>query len=103
MLRRDFLKLAIKTGVIAMIPNDLMALDSFMNKNNFISSSEFGEDFIWGVSTAAYQIEGACDIGDKSLSIWDHFSHKRRKIKNRDNGDIACDFYNRYKEDLGLL
>jgi beta-glucosidase len=63
----------------------------------------FGDDFIWGVATAALQIEGSCDIDGKGESIWDVFSAKKGKIRNGDKPGIACDFYNRYKEDIDLI
>ncbi|RYD82014.1 MAG: beta-glucosidase [Sphingobacteriales bacterium] len=65
--------------------------------------ADFGDDFKWGVSTAAYQIEGAYNVDGKGLSIWDEFSNRKGKIKNNHNGNIACDFYNRYEEDVSLL
>ncbi len=65
--------------------------------------SDFGENFLWGVATASYQIEGAKDKDGKSPSIWDTFSHTKGKIENNENADIACDFYHRYPEDLTLL
>ncbi len=68
-----------------------------------ISRENFGDDFKWGVSTAAYQIEGAHDKDGKGPSIWDVFSQKRKKIASNHNGNIACDFYNRYREDILLL
>ncbi|MBL8022291.1 MAG: beta-glucosidase [Leptospirales bacterium] len=64
---------------------------------------DFGPDFVWGTATAAYQIEGAFREDGKGESIWDRFSHKKRKIENRDNGDVACDHYHRYESDLDLL
>jgi beta-glucosidase len=64
---------------------------------------DFGDDFKWGVSTAAYQIEGAHNVHGKGPSIWDTFSQKRKKIANNHNGNTACDFYNRYAEDIYLL
>ncbi|MGQ9863796.1 MAG: glycoside hydrolase family 1 protein [Bacteroidia bacterium] len=64
---------------------------------------DFGEKFFWGVATAAYQIEGAPNADDKEPSIWDEFSHKKGKIARNENGDIACDFYHRYLEDIRLL
>ncbi|MEP6673904.1 MAG: GH1 family beta-glucosidase [Ferruginibacter sp.] len=64
---------------------------------------DFGNDFIWGVSTAAYQIEGAHDADDKGPSIWDEFSQKKKKISGDHNGNIACDFYNRYEDDIDLM
>jgi beta-glucosidase len=66
--------------------------------------SEFGPDFRWGVATAAYQIEGAWNIDGKGPSIWDTFSHRRRwplpTIRTGENGDVACDFYHRYPDDV---
>lgn len=67
------------------------------------SSQTFPDDFVWGVSSAAYQIEGAWDQDEKGESIWDHFSHTPGKIENGDTGDVACDHYHRYREDIGLM
>ena len=55
-----------------------------------------GKIFKVGVSTAAYQIEGGYNADGKGPSIWDTFSHKKKKIFNNDNGNIACDSYHRY-------
>ncbi|HEY5326385.1 MAG TPA: GH1 family beta-glucosidase [Mucilaginibacter sp.] len=63
----------------------------------------FGDDFIWGVSTAAFQIEGACAIDGKGESIWDDFARKKGKILNADSPGIACDFYNQYQKDIDLI
>ncbi|ALC91380.1 beta-glucosidase [Bacillus sp. FJAT-18017] len=63
----------------------------------------FPKDFKWGTATAAYQIEGAAFEDGRGLSIWDTFSHTPGKVKNGDNGDIACDSYHRYEEDIELL
>ncbi len=67
------------------------------------TKNDFGEDFKWGVSTAAYQIEGGYNADGKGPSIWDTFSHKKKKIFNNDNGNIACDSYHRYAEDISLI
>ncbi|MCX7620773.1 MAG: family 1 glycosylhydrolase, partial [Acidimicrobiales bacterium] len=67
-----------------------------------LSRSAFGPDFTWGVATAAYQIEGAWDADGKGLSIWDTFSHRRRRIADGSNGDIACAFYHHYASDIAL-
>ncbi|WP_010182549.1 GH1 family beta-glucosidase [Aquimarina agarilytica] len=64
---------------------------------------DFGDDFHWGVSTAAYQIEGAYDIHDKQASIWDAFTSRKGKIYNGDHGRVATDFYHKYKEDIDLM
>ncbi len=63
----------------------------------------FGEDFKWGVSTAAYQIEGGYNLDGKGLSIWDDFVMKKRKIYNNHHGRVACDFYNNYARDISLM
>ncbi len=63
----------------------------------------FPADFIWGAATAAYQIEGAWNVDGKGESIWDRFSHTPGKIINEDNGDVACDHYHRYQDDIGLM
>lgn len=68
-----------------------------------INKEAFGSDFLWGVSTAAYQIEGSHDAHGKGPSIWDIFVKKRNKIFKNQHADIACDFYNRYIEDLELI
>jgi len=67
------------------------------------SGSDFGKDFKWGVSTAAYQIEGGHNAHGKGKSIWDVFSNTKGKTFNNQNGNIACDFYNRYIQDLDLM
>lgn len=61
------------------------------------------KDFIFGVATAAYQIEGAVREGGRGLSIWDTFSHTPGKTLNGDTGDIACDHYHRWADDLDLM
>ncbi|NXG61013.1 LPH hydrolase, partial [Hemiprocne comata] len=63
----------------------------------------FPEDFTWGVSSSAYQIEGGWDADGKGPSIWDNFTHVPGNIKNNDNGDIACDSYNKVEQDIYLL
>ncbi|NWI84755.1 LPH hydrolase, partial [Pitta sordida] len=60
----------------------------------------FPEDFTWGVSSSAYQIEGGWDADGKGPSIWDTFTHVPGNIKNDDTGDIACDSYNKVEEDI---
>jgi len=70
---------------------------------DYLNRSLFGDDFKWGVSTAAFQIEGACDEDGKGESIWDAFTAKKGKVLNGHKADVACDFYNNYKDDIDLI
>lgn len=63
----------------------------------------FPKNFIWGAATSSYQIEGAYKEDGRGLSIWDAFSKSPGRVFNGDTGDIACDHYNRYKEDVALM
>ncbi len=63
----------------------------------------FPDGFTWGASTAAYQIEGAAGIDGKGPSVWDTFSHTPGKVHGGDTGDVACDSYHRYREDVALM
>jgi len=63
----------------------------------------FPDGFLWGAATAAYQIEGAPDADGKGPSIWDTFSHTPGKVFHGDTGDVACDSYHRYPEDIATL
>lgn len=64
---------------------------------------KFPNDFEWGAATASYQIEGAAHADGRSNSIWDVFSRTPGKILNGDTGDMACDHYHRWKEDVALM
>lgn len=64
---------------------------------------KFPKDFIWGTSTSAYQIEGGWNQDGKGPSVWDAFCTIPGKIANGESGDVACDHYNRYKEDVQML
>ena len=63
----------------------------------------FPKNFIWGVATSAYQIEGAWNEDGRGASIWDTFSHTPGKVADNENGDVAADHYHRWKEDIALL
>ena len=63
----------------------------------------FPKGFLWGVATAAYQIEGSPLEDGASPSVWHEFSHSPRRIIDGTNGDIACDHYHRWREDIGLM
>jgi len=63
----------------------------------------FPAGFVWGCATASYQIEGAVAEGGRGPSIWDTFSHTPGKVAHGDTGDVACDSYHRYADDIALL
>ncbi|WP_163578857.1 GH1 family beta-glucosidase [Gracilibacillus saliphilus] len=64
---------------------------------------QFPKDMQWGTATASYQIEGAANEGGRGVSIWDTFSKTPGNVVNGDNGDVACDSYHRYEEDVELM
>jgi beta-glucosidase len=64
---------------------------------------KFPAGFTWGAATASYQIEGAWNEDGKGESCWDRFTHTPGKILNGDTGDVACDHYHRWKEDIALM
>jgi beta-glucosidase len=63
----------------------------------------FSSSFVWGTATAAYQIEGAAAEDGRGPSIWDTFSHTPGRVAQGATGDVACDHYHRWPEDLDLL
>jgi len=69
-------------------------------KKNFYS---FPENFTWGTATSSYQIEGAWNQDGKGESIWDRFSHTPGNVANGDTGDVACDHYHYWREDVALM
>src|SRR5881398_837489 len=60
-------------------------------------------DFLWGAATASYQIEGAAHEDGRGESVWDRFAAVPGKVRNGDTGEIACDFYHRYRDDVALM
>ena len=70
---------------------------------------DFGDGFLWGVATSAYQVEGATEDDGRGLSIWDAFASSRRGLLRRSpirggqTADVACDHYHRYHEDVDLI
>ncbi len=72
-----------------------------MQNNN--PESKFSPSFTWGVATSAYQIEGAAATDGRGASIWDTFTHTPGKIIDGSTGDVACDHYHHYAEDVDLI
>ena len=74
-----------------------------MKESDFLRDIKFPKGFKWGTATASYQIEGAWNEDGKGESVWDALTHTSGIIKNGDTGDIACDHYHLYKEDVKLM
>lgn len=68
-----------------------------------LSIEDFPKNFLFGTATSAYQIEGAYKTDGRNLSIWDVFSNTPNKTRYSHNGNIACDHYHRYKEDVSII
>ncbi|MGI9643560.1 MAG: glycoside hydrolase family 1 protein, partial [Acidimicrobiia bacterium] len=64
---------------------------------------QFPEGFVWGSATASYQIEGAAFEDGRGQSIWDTFSHTPGNVLNGDTGDVACDHYHRWQDDIEVM
>ena len=67
------------------------------------AENAFPDGFAWGASTSSYQIEGAVDVDGRGKSIWDIFCDTPGRVKNGDTGEIACDHYHRWPQDIELL
>ena len=76
--------------------------DRLMLSSQQPSIKNLRSDFIWGVSTSSFQIEGATKVDGRGPSIWDTYC-KNGEIANHETGDIACDHYHRFREDVGLM
>ncbi len=74
-----------------------------MTANESSNQIQLPDNFVFGVATAAYQIEGAASEDGRTASIWDTFSHTPGKVLNGDTGDVACDHYHRVSSDLDLI
>lgn len=68
-----------------------------------IAGARFPDGFLWGIATASYQVEGAWNEDGKGESIWDRFTHTVGKVKGGATGDVACDHYHLYPQDIALL
>ncbi len=102
MRRRSFLKAAAATGLVASAGAFLTTRRAAVAQPSE-ALAVFPDRFVWGASTSSYQIEGAVTAGGRGPSVWDSFSHAYGKVANGDTGDVACDHYNRYAEDVDLM
>jgi beta-glucosidase len=71
--------------------------------NHSSGAAIFPKDFFWGVATAACQVEGAAREDGRLPSVWDTFSHIPGRVKNNDTGDVACDHYHRFRDDVKMM
>ena len=77
--------------------------DTITATTDALATRSFPADFLFGAATAAYQIEGASHEDGRTDSIWDAFSRVPGAVINADNGDVACDHYHRYRDDVALM
>src|SRR5271170_1256727 len=109
--RRNFIKSSLITGSSALLANRSFAPNPSSSQEpnpgaialSEVERAHFPTGFLWGMASAAYQVEGAWDLDEKGESNWDRFSHTVGKVKGGATGDVACDQYHRYKEDVAIL
>lgn len=102
MQRRDFLTAAGLGAAAAMTPGMCQAAK---HGDAAIRAAEprFPASFWWGAATASYQVEGAANDDGRKPSVWDTFSHTQGRTHGGDTGDVACDHYHRYVDDVKLM
>jgi beta-glucosidase len=106
--RRSFLAKTSAWAAAAALPklsnaSTIPTLDSASEQGSMSGQIAFPKDFLWGSATASYQVEGAWNIDGRGESIWDRFSHTQGNVKGGWTGDVACDNYHRYPEDIALM
>lgn len=100
--RRQFINQSLIAASAAFLPG-LTAESLESQQTPSTANARFPENFLWGTATAAYQVEGAWNEDGKGESNWDRFSHTVGKIKGGATGDVACDQYHLYPQDIALL
>ncbi|MFL6548550.1 MAG: GH1 family beta-glucosidase [Povalibacter sp.] len=106
MNRRDLLQSSLALSGLAAYATPLIGAAAAADATppaTSTASGVFPSGFLWGAATAAYQIEGAWKEDGRGESVWDRFAHTPGKVLNGDNGDVACDSYHRFQDDIALL
>lgn len=96
--RRTFLQ-----SSMAAAASGLLADRVVTQTRNRLAAGAFPPGFLWGMATAAFQVEGAWQQDGKGESIWDRFTHSSGRIKGAATADVACDHYHRYPEDISIM
>ena len=101
--RREFLSTALGAAAsFSILPAGRRLVAELFDTQTPFAPFQFSKEFLWGAATASYQIEGAWNEDGKGESIWDRFSHTVGQVKGAATGDVACDSYHRFKEDIAI-
>jgi beta-glucosidase len=108
MNRRSFLAQTAAWAAAAVLPklseaSVVSSFDPAAAQGSTGEQATFPKGFLWGSATASYQVEGAWNVDGRSESIWDRFSHTPGNVKGGWTGDVACDTYHRYPEDIAIM
>ena len=108
MNRRKFLGASLAATGATLLPSSALAQPSTSptiahDPSLAAQNISFPSDFLWGMATSSYQIEGAWNVEGKGESIWDRYCHVPGHVKGSDTADVACDFYHRYRDDIAIL
>jgi beta-glucosidase len=109
--RRQFLRNSLATASGALLASRGLAGAVSPNQEQIpgaispaeIGGARFPDGFLWGMATASYQVEGAWNLDGKGESIWDRFSHTVGKVRGGATGDVACDQYHLYPQDIAMM
>src|ERR1700755_260180 len=101
--RRGFLGVSAATAVATASAGSVKAAGKPGSGKGDDKGAPFPKGFVWGAATAAYQVEGAAAEDGKGPSVWDVFCKKPGATFEGNTGDVACDHYHRYKDDIALL
>jgi beta-glucosidase len=106
--RRSFLAKTSAWAAAAALPKLSSAsvvptLDPISEQSSASKPAAFPKGFLWGSATASYQVEGAWNVDGRGESIWDRYSHTPGNVKGGWTGDVACDGYNRFPEDIAIM